>query len=61
MLTWSLAFFVLAMIAAVFGFGGTATGAAETAQILFLLFLAIFAISMIGWLLTDKRPDPPSV
>jgi len=47
MLRWALIFFVFALIAGVFGFGGIAAGAAEIAKILFYIFLAIFAVSLI--------------
>lgn len=46
MLSWALTFFVLALIAAIFGFGGIAAGAAEIAKILFVLFLVLFVISL---------------
>ena len=39
MLGWALAFLVIAIIAAVFGFGGIATASAGIAQILFFVFL----------------------
>ncbi len=48
MLSWALTFFVLALIAAVLGFGGIATGAAEIAKILFFLFLVLFVFSLIS-------------
>lgn len=48
MLSWALTFFVLAIIAAVFGFGGIAAGAASIAKILFILFLVLFIVSMIA-------------
>lgn len=48
MLSWALTFFVLALIAAVLGFGGIAAGAAEIAKILFFLFLVLFVISLIS-------------
>lgn len=48
MLSWALTFFVLAIIAAVFGFGGIAVGAASIAKILFFLFLVLFVVSMIA-------------
>ena len=38
MLYWAAVFFVIALIAAVFGFGGIAAGAAEIAKILFFIF-----------------------
>ncbi|HIG21862.1 DUF1328 domain-containing protein [Henriciella sp.] len=41
MLGWALTFFVLAIIAAVFGFGGIAGASAGIAQILFFVFLAL--------------------
>ena len=39
MLSWALTFFVIAIIAAVFGFGGIAASAAGIAKVLFFLFL----------------------
>ncbi len=47
MLNWALTFFVLALIAAVLGFGGIAAGAASIGKILFFLFLVLFAVSLI--------------
>src|SRR5438067_1349844 len=44
MLRWALIFLIVALIAAVFGFGGIATGAAGIAKILFVLFLVVFGI-----------------
>ena len=48
MLSWALTFFVLALIAALFGFGGIAAGAASIGKVLFFLFLVLFAVSLIG-------------
>lgn len=47
MLRYSIIFFIVALIAAVFGFGGIAAGAAGIAKILFFGFLALFIISLI--------------
>ncbi|MFN3465787.1 MAG: DUF1328 domain-containing protein [Terricaulis sp.] len=47
MLSWALIFFVVAIIAAVFGFGGIASASAGVAQILFFLFLVLFVVSLI--------------
>ena len=47
MLSWALAFFIVAIVAAVFGFGGIAAGAAGIAKFLFVLFLAAFVIALI--------------
>ena len=50
MLHYALVFFVVALIAAVFGFGGIAAGAAEIAKVLFFIFLVLFAISLVAGL-----------
>jgi uncharacterized membrane protein YtjA (UPF0391 family) len=47
MLYYALVFFVIALIAAVFGFGGIAAGAAGIAKILFFLFLVIFIVTLL--------------
>ena len=47
MLKWTLIFLVVALIAAVFGFGGIAEGAADIALILFWIFVALFVISLV--------------
>lgn len=47
MLRWSIIFFVIAIIAAIFGFGGIAEGAADIAKVLFFIFLALFVIAIL--------------
>jgi uncharacterized membrane protein YtjA (UPF0391 family) len=47
MLYWALVFFVVAIIAAILGFGGIAAGAESIARVLFFLFLVVFAVSLI--------------
>lgn len=47
MLHYAVVFLVLALIAAVFGFGGIAVAAAGIAKILFFLFLIGFIISLV--------------
>lgn len=44
---WALIFLVIAGIAALFGFGGIAEGAADIAKILFGIFLVICAVLFI--------------
>lgn len=51
MLRWALAFFVVALIAAVFGFTGVALASAGIAKILFFIFLVLFLLSLVGHLL----------
>ncbi len=48
MLQWALTFFVLAIVAGVFGFGLIATAAVGIAKVLFFLFLVLFVISLIS-------------
>ena len=47
MLYYAAVFFVIALIAALFGFGGIAVGAVEIAKILFFVFLVLFVVSLI--------------
>ena len=47
MLQYAAVFFVIALIAAVFGFTGIAVGAAEIAKILFFIFLIAFVVSLL--------------
>jgi uncharacterized membrane protein YtjA (UPF0391 family) len=54
MLSWALAFFIIAIIAAVFGFTGIAAGAAEIAKILFVVFVVLFLVSLVAGML--RRP-----
>lgn len=54
MLRWVLIFLVLALIAAIFGFGGIAAAFAGIAEILFYIFLVLLVIALIagfsrGW------------
>jgi uncharacterized membrane protein YtjA (UPF0391 family) len=47
MLYWAAVFFVIALIAAVFGFGGIAIEAVGVAKILFFVFLILFVLSLL--------------
>ena len=47
MLYYALVFFIVALVAAVFGFGGIAAGAVEIAKILFFVFLILTVISLL--------------
>ena len=46
-LHYAVIFFVIALIAAVFGFGGIASSAVGIAQILFLIFLVLAVVSFL--------------
>ncbi len=47
MLYWAAVFFMVAIVAAIFGFGGIVSAAAGIAKILFFVFLILFIISLI--------------
>jgi len=47
MLYWAVVFFVVAIVAGVLGFWGIAAGASWIAQILFVIFLALFLFSLL--------------
>ena len=51
MLYYAAVFFVVAIVAAIFGFGGIAAGAIGIAKILFFVFLVLFLGSLIWGLL----------
>jgi uncharacterized membrane protein YtjA (UPF0391 family) len=55
MLRWSAMFLVIAIVAAVFGFGGIAVAASEIAKIFFFVFLILFLISLISGLTFGRR------
>lgn len=48
MLYWAAVFFVIAIVAAIFGFGGIAAGASSIAQVLFFVFVILFVISLLA-------------
>ena len=56
MLYYAAVFFLIAIVAAVFGFGGIAVGAAEIAKILFVVFLVLFLGSLIAGLVNKRNP-----
>jgi uncharacterized membrane protein YtjA (UPF0391 family) len=47
MLRWAVVFLVIAIIAAIFGFGGIAGDAMWIARVLAVLFVIMFVISLI--------------
>lgn len=47
MARWAILFFIVALIAALFGFGGIAGDAAWIGQILLFIFLILAVVSMI--------------
>jgi uncharacterized membrane protein YtjA (UPF0391 family) len=47
MLGWAIGFFIAAIVAAVFGFGGIATAFTGIAIIMFWVFVALFVLSLL--------------
>lgn len=54
MLRYAIIFFVIALIAAVFGFGGIAASAAGIAQLLFYGFVVLAVISLVVGLIRKR-------
>lgn len=59
MLNWVITFFLLAVIAAVFGFGGLAGTFANIAQFLAGLFVILFIAALIYSLISGRSPNVP--
>jgi len=55
MLQWALAFLILALVAAFFGFAGVAAASAGIAKILFYVFAIVFAVTLLAGLLESRR------
>lgn len=51
MLHYAVVFFVVALIAAVFGFGGIAAGAVEIAKVLFFIFAIMAVVTFVAGLI----------
>jgi len=58
MLRAAIAFFIIAIIAAVFGYGGVAEGAADIGKVLFVGFLVIAVLALVVGLVQRKRVTP---
>ncbi|MCK9919100.1 DUF1328 domain-containing protein [Microbacteriaceae bacterium K1510] len=56
MLGWALTFLIVALIAAVLGFGGVAGVAVEAAKIIFFVAIVLFLISAIFGIARGRRP-----
>lgn len=55
MLSWAVTFLVVALIAAVLGFGGIAGTAIEIAKIIFFVAIVLFLISAVAGLMRRGR------
>jgi len=59
MLSWALTFLIVALIAAVLGFGGIAGFAVEIAKIIFFVAIILFLISAVVGLVRGRSPTVP--
>ena len=59
MLNYVVTFFLLAVVAAIFGFGGLAAGFADIAQFIAAIFVILFVASLIYSVLTGRKSDLP--
>jgi uncharacterized membrane protein YtjA (UPF0391 family) len=56
MLGWAITFLVIALIAALLGFGGIAGAAVGIAKIIFFVAIVLFLISAIAGAVRGRRP-----
>jgi len=59
MLGWALTFLIVALIAAVLGFGGIAGLSIEIAKIIFFVAIILFVISAVFGLIRGRSPSVP--
>ncbi|MDC0116012.1 DUF1328 domain-containing protein [Octadecabacter sp.] len=48
MLQYALIFFIVAVVTAIFGFGGIASASVGIAQILFFIFVGLFVVTVVA-------------
>ncbi len=56
MLGWAVTFLVVALVAALFGFGGIAGTAVEAAKLIFFVAVVLFAITAVIGLMRGRSP-----
>lgn len=59
MLGWAITFLIVALVAAVLGFGGIADFAVDIARIIFFVAIILFAISAVVALIRGRAPRLP--
>ena len=59
MMGWAITFLIIALIAALLGFGGIAGFAIEAAKIVFFVAVVLFLISAVVGLVRGRRPTVP--
>jgi len=56
MLSWAVTFLIIALIAAVLGFGGIAGVAIEAAKIIFFVAIVLFLITVLAGVVRGRTP-----
>ena len=59
MLNYVITFFILAVLASIFGFGGLAADFASVAKLLAGIFVLLFVASLIYSIITGRRANTP--
>lgn len=59
MLSWAITFLVIALIAALFGFGAIAGTAIEIAKVIFFVAIILFVASALIGMLRGRGPTVP--
>ncbi|HVL72932.1 MAG TPA: DUF1328 domain-containing protein [Beijerinckiaceae bacterium] len=54
MLGWAITFLIIALVAALFGFGGIAGAAVDIAKLIFFVAIVLFAISAVVGLVRGR-------
>jgi uncharacterized membrane protein YtjA (UPF0391 family) len=58
MMSWAITFLVIALVAALFGFGGIAGTAIEAAKIIFFVAIVLFVVSALVGVFRGRRTVP---
>jgi uncharacterized membrane protein YtjA (UPF0391 family) len=59
MIGWAITFLIVALVAAVLGFGGIAVFAVDIARIIFFVAIILFVISAVVALIRGRSPTMP--
>jgi uncharacterized membrane protein YtjA (UPF0391 family) len=58
MMSWAITFLIIALVAALFGFGGIAGTAIEAAKIVFFVAIVLFVVSALVGVFRGRRTVP---
>jgi uncharacterized membrane protein YtjA (UPF0391 family) len=59
MLGWAITFLIVALVAALFGFGGIAAVAVDAARVIFFVAIILFLISAVVTMVRGRSPRMP--